>query len=181
MKKVKHGWIGDEPNKSYCDRLVELAFPESVWIEGESFNKAELELRLLANGHMLDRLVALCLPKEQMPEAPPEEQTAWKLKTVMETVFPARLILEAHHFEEDPLDPRDPAIKRAELRHKLRTALLKDPKLQQLLGARRYYMPSKWLVEQEWKSRHPGQPLVEDIYDAVAEEKIGRASCRERV
>ena len=45
MKKVKHGWIGDEPNKSYCDRLVELAFPESVWIEGESFNKAELELR----------------------------------------------------------------------------------------------------------------------------------------
>ena len=172
MKKNKHGWIGDEPNKSYCDRLVELAFPESVWIEGESFNKAELELRLLANGHMLDRLVALCLPKEQMPAGRLEEQKAWKLKTVMETVFPARLILETHHFEEDPLDARDPAIKRAELRHKLRTALLKDPKLQQLLGARRYYMPSKWLVEQEWRSRHPGQPLVEDIYDAVADEKL---------
>jgi hypothetical protein len=172
MNKDEHGWIGDEPNKSYCDRLVELAFPESVWIEGESFKEAELELRLQADAAMLDRLTALCLPRDEMPAHGAGEQKTWKLKTVMETIFPNKLILDQHRFQEDPKDQRDAKIKREALRHKLREALLKDPKLQQLLGARRYYMPSKWLVEQEWKSRHPGKELVEDVYDAVAAEKL---------
>jgi hypothetical protein len=155
---------GEISNQLYCERLQQLAFPEKVWIEGAPYSKAALKEKLEADEKLLERLVELCFLKGKAPEfetAPETEfeaekaQKAWKVTEVVGKLFPDALPFGDVSYTGDTL----------------LAAMLKDPKLQQSVASRRYYMPSKWLVEQEWVARHGGS-CDRDIYTVVAEEEL---------
>jgi hypothetical protein len=141
---------GGISNRMYCNRLVELAFPDKVRIEPFSYTESELRAALIQDEEMLNRLVEITFPKGEMPESE-QEKRAWKISKVLEKAFPSVFVFDGISYTKDTLNP----------------ALLKNPKLQQYLASMRYYMPSKWLVEQEWIARE-NKGWEGDIYTAVA-------------
>ena len=128
----------------YCNRLVEVAFPTTVEIEGRLFDRDELR-RALDNDRALMQRVALrhSIHREVLQS-----------EELIDTVFPAQMeIGDRHYSKEDLL-----------------TYLPSNPKLQQRLAARIYFPPSKWLVEQEMLASGvwSGNPAAGDIYKIVA-------------
>jgi len=155
------------PNESYCARLAELQFPEDVWIKGRCYRKPELTEELKRDPGLLKWLVELCflkfMPNPENPDYPDPSMA----ELVVGRLFPKELKFGRYEFIVDIGDPEGFRVARL----KLYEALLDDPKLQKYIAARRYYMPSKWLVEQERRARRPG-PWNGDIYEAVAEEGL---------
>jgi hypothetical protein len=155
------------PNESYCVRLAELQFPEDVSIKGRVYKKDELTEELKRDSSLLKWLVELCFLKLIPDPANPGNPDPSMADLVVGRLFPRELRFGRHEFIVDFTDPE--GFRKTRL--KLYDALLNDPKLQQYIAARRYYMPSKWLVEQERRARKPG-PWRGDIYEAVAEEGL---------
>ncbi len=129
----------------YCKRLIELAFPATVEIEGRSFSSGELR-RSLQNDHELFKRIAIGSlgVDELMP-----------IETLIDRFFPSHLeVGDAHYSKEE-----------------LQTKLPSNPKLQQRLAAKVFFTPSKWLVEQEMLAGGvwSGDPSAGDIYKMVAD------------
>lgn len=145
---------GEVSNRMYCQRLVDLAFPEEMRIEGKPYTELKLKAALEGDPELLERLVEISFPKGEAPKAEQDEK-AWNISKVLEKVFPKELLFDDDSYTKETLLP----------------GLLKNPRLQQYVASKRYYMPSKWLVEQEWIARH-GRPCEGDIYTTVAKDEL---------
>jgi hypothetical protein len=167
--KTSEAARGELPDESYCLRLAELQFPDAVWIEGKSYTKAALETALAKkeNEALLQRLVQLCFLQGGSVVDDSAETKARLVREVVDKQFPTELRFGEIYFRDDPAGTENWKSRKV----KLYEALLKDPKLQQYVGARRYYMPSKWLVEQERIARR-GSTWNGDIYEEVAREGL---------
>jgi hypothetical protein len=155
MKNAVEENSGKSSNESYCQRLLAMAFPTEIWIEDVSYDQDQLKAALMLYEDLLALLVARCFIKPEMPAKPTDAQREWYCTQVLSSIFPkAWNFGDRHYLKED-----------------LYEALLVSPKLQQDVAARRYYMPSKWLVEQERIARR-GPEWRGDIYDAVAKEQL---------
>ena len=163
MSEKSEELSGGTSNELYCARLAELAFPHEVWIEGVKYTEAglKLELEKQSQAALLERLVELCFLKGSAPASTEEDAKAWNVAEVVGKLFPKTLTFGKKVFVKDATEGKNNLFK----------ALLKDPKLQQFVAARRYYMPSKWLVEQERIAR-VGRVWEDDIYTAVAKEGL---------
>ena len=161
MSGKREEFDGGSSNELYCARLAQLEFPDTAWIEGVEYTEPQLKIALATNEDLLNRLVALCFLKGSAPAAPPEAKKAWNVAQVSLSIFPTELDFGDRRFIRGSADEEKNLFK----------ALLKDPKLQQFIAARRYYMPSKWLVEQERIAR-VGKHWEADIYTAVAKEGL---------
>ena len=152
---------GGDSNRLYCARLAQLEFPDRVWIEGVQYTELQLKAALEAHEDLLDRLVDLCFLKGDAPGSTHEAEKAWNVSQVLLRIFSKELTFGNKTFIKGSTEEKKNLYK----------GLLKDPKLQQFVAARRYYMPSKWLVEQERIAR-VGQDWEDDIYTAVAKEGL---------
>lgn len=138
---------GDASNRSYCKRLIELAFPEAVIVGGERHGREELRALL-----------------EQRPELMSEIGRRyrhlageWTVDQLVEAAFPASIRLGTEHYTRQQLIERLPH----------------NPKLQKLVAVKMHYTPSKWLLEQELAARHawPGEP-GDDVYTTAAKKGL---------
>ena len=131
----------------YCERLVEVAFPEKVEIEKRVFDKEELGLALDTDAD-LRRKVA------DGYHGDPKSTT----ETLLDKVFPMKVQIGDATYTKK----------------KLRESLPDDPKLQQRTAAKTYLVPSKWLVEREMRARRiwSGDAADGDVYKLAAEKGL---------
>jgi hypothetical protein len=132
-------------NAQYCERLVDVAFPDEVEIGGEKFIRDTLSQRLPNDpelqGKALEKIGFIFLLSKKGIDL---------VGMLVEELFP------------------DEATKT-----KLREEIKTDPKLQQGLAARSAYVPSKWLLEQEMKAKGEWDEVSKrDIYEFVAEKGL---------
>jgi hypothetical protein len=160
--------LSEKPNVSYCKRLAELQFPDKVWIEGAPYTEETLAVELGRNAELLQRLVELCFLQDKKAANNADLLDASMAAQVVQKLFPKALRFGGRIFEDDPAEKTDGKTGK----EKLFEALIKDPKLQQFVAARRYYMPSKWLVEQERIARKGSDEWCGDIYEEVAREGL---------
>ncbi len=128
----------------YCKRLVEVAFPPAVEIEGRSFDRDELRGALENDKELLQR-VAIGLSRDY---------ESMGVEELIDELLPSQLeIGDRVYLKED-----------------LHATLPLNPKLQQKLAAKVFFTPSKWLVEQEMLATGvwSGNPATGDIYKTVA-------------
>jgi len=131
----------------YCKRLMEVAFPARVEIEGRHFNENALRENLKRDHQFRCRVAGRFHGSPELPG----------LEELVAKVFPSRIGIGDRHYSKD----------------ELLKGLPSSPKLQQQLAARTYFSPSKWLVEQEMQARGVwnGDPKSGDIYKIVAEKR----------
>ena len=131
----------------YCQRLVEIAFPENVAIEGRLFDEGALRKTLEHDEEFRSQVARRY---HRSPEIS-------KLEELVGKIFPSKLEIGDRQYSKDDLLKGLPS----------------SPKLQQQLAARTYFSPSKWLVEQEMQARGVwnGDPKSGDIYRIVAEKR----------
>jgi hypothetical protein len=129
----------------YCRRLLEVAFPSTVEIEGKSLDRNKLSTALENDEDLRQRIA---VKHSSHPEL-------LKTNELIEKIFPATIDIGGKHYSKDDL----------------LVVLPSNPKLQQQLAAKSYFTPSKWLVEKEMQVRGvwTGDPASEDIYKIVAE------------
>ena len=128
----------------FCQRLVEVAFPIAVEIEGRLFDRDGLRSALENDGGLLQRVViGLSSDNELM-----------NVEDLIGKLFPSQLEIGGRHYSKEDLQADLPS----------------NPKLQQRLAAKIFFTPSKWLVEQEMLARGvwSGNPTAADIYKVVA-------------
>lgn len=129
----------------YCRRLVEVAFPAAVEVEGRFFHRDELRKALEEDREFLQKVATRDLKDSEFSS----------VNELLQKVFPSRVELGDRYYSKEDL----------------RTVLPSNPKLQHRLAARTYFTPSKWLVEQEMLARGvwSGDPSCGDIYRIVAD------------
>jgi hypothetical protein len=132
----------------YCRRLVELAFPAPVEVEGRFFHKDEFHKTLREDREFLQRIATIYSKDSELSS----------VDELLEKAFPSWVEIGDRFYSKDDL----------------RTVLPSNPKLQQRLAATTYFTPSKWLVEQEMLARGVwnGNPASGDIYQIVADRAL---------
>lgn len=132
----------------YCKRLLEVAFPAAVEIEGRSFHKDELRKALENDGDFLQRVASRHSGDRELSN----------IEELIERVFPTCLEMGDRRYSKEDLH----------------ASLQANPKLQQRLAASTYFSPSKWLVEQEMfaSSVWNGDPAAGDIYKIAADREL---------
>ena len=148
MSSGKHKTKGSESNDTYCQRLVELAFPDIARVRGKLYNEAELRTELQAHPVLIKHL-------------------AWRyflgskgvtVDAVVAAVFPKALTFLGKTYS------------RVELSEKLPH----NPKLQQVVAVLTHFTPSKWLLEQELLARGvwDNKKGADDVYKTAAEKGL---------
>lgn len=129
----------------YCRRLVEIAFPVTIEIEGRSFHKDEFIKKLAEDSGFLQRVASGGSEYSSVDE-------------LVEKYFPSKVDLGDVSYSEV----------------ELHTVLPSHPKLQQRLAARTSFTPSKWLVEQEMLAQGVwnGDTACGDIYRIAADRAL---------
>jgi hypothetical protein len=132
----------------YCKRLVEVAFPATVELAGRSFDKEQLRKELENDKELFSRAAV------QYSANP----SALNIDELIDRLFPSELEIDGHHYSREELIAHLPS----------------SPKLQQRLAAKIYFLPSKWLVEQEMLASGVwnGHPDAGDIYKIVADRQL---------
>jgi hypothetical protein len=144
MSDAKHKTTGRHPNDMYCARLVELAFPDVVRVQGNTYRETELGAALEVQPGLLKHVAKRYFMGSK-------EITVAK---VLGTVFPKTLTFQGTEYTKAGLVHRLPH----------------DPKLQNLVAVHTHFVPSKWLLEQEMLARRAwlAEPGAEDVYTAAA-------------
>ena len=132
----------------YCRRLIEVAFPDTVDIEGRRQTRDELCAALRDDADLRMRVAGVDESDSEQMSAP----------EIVEKILPSQIELGGRLYSKDDIWDD----------------LIADPKLQQRLAAKTYFMPSKWLLEQEMHSRRVwnGDTAAGDIYKIVAEKGL---------
>ena len=120
------------PNRSYCDRLAELAFPATVRVNGEAntvrvYDKESLRQAMASDEALLHRMARRYFMGTK----------DLTLDAVLDKAFPEHILLLGKSYTP------------AELRSKLP----ESPKLQHAVAVYTHFTPNKWLLEQELHAR----------------------------
>lgn len=132
----------------YCKRLVEVAFPKAVEVEGRFFDRDGLRSALEDDKELLHRVaIRLSGDHEDM-----------SVEDLIGELFPSQLEIGDRNYSKEDLEAYLPS----------------NPKLQQRLAAKIFFSPSKWLVEQEMLASGvwSGDPAAGDIYNIVARRQL---------
>jgi hypothetical protein len=132
----------------YCRRLLEVAFPDTVEIEGKPVDRNKLSKALESDQALRQRVV---VKYSSHPEL-------LSINELIEKIFPSTIEIGGRVFSKEGLQIDLPS----------------SPKLQQRLAAKSYFTPSKWLVEQEMLASGVwnGDSAAGDIYCLAAERRL---------
>ena len=129
------------------EELADLAFVPRVTIEGDEYTRAELHAEL-AHNHKL---------KLRLEKRYHHNGHKWNVDGLTSVAFMPKITIGAEEYTKVGLAQELP----------------ENPKLQQQVGARVHYVPSKWLLEQEMESCGRWSATSgEDIYWTVANERL---------
>ena len=135
------------PNRSYCDRLAELAFPAAVRVNDETGTAQIYDKEMLREAMAGDEALLRRMARRYFMGT--KDLT---VDGVLAKAFPERILLLGKFYSP------------AELQSKLP----ESPKLQHAAAVHTHFTPSKWLLEQELRARLDWRETGEDIYKIAA-------------